>query len=281
MGGAKVSLRLGITLFLSTRLTQQVDLTIIAAAGNKTGPRTEDRDMTAVIPLDPVAIALGPHAPLALVVIVAWGLANCFLGYPLFRVVVALHGATAGWVLGAAMAQWLRTEPTSADYLVAGGAMAVLAGMGAWFACRAAFVVGVFWLTTAVIAQRAEEPRTAIWLVSGLLGAVAGVVTYRLLRGAIILITATIGAAAAILATALLCIGGRGWGDLVNKMFAQQNLWLAWLLAILAVVLACVGIMSQKQLSELVSDVFMPRKPGRRPTRRLRGTRAFPKFTKP
>lgn len=235
----------------------------------------------AVIPLDPVAIALGPYGPLALVVIAVWGLANCFLGYPLFRVVVALHGATVGWALGAAVAQWLRTEPTSADYLVAGGAMAVLAGMGAWFACRAAFTVGVFWLTTAVIAQRAAEPETTTWLVSALLGVVAGAVAHRKLRGAIILITGAIGAVAAVLAGAMLCTGGRGWHDLVDTMFAQNNGWLAWLLAMLGVALACAGIMAQTKLSELVSDIFMPRRPGRRPTRRPRGARTYPKFTKP
>ena len=236
--------------------------------------------MTAAIPLDPAEIITGPYPPIALVVIALWGLTNCLLGYPLFRVVLVGHGAAAGWTLGVAMAQWLRAEPTSLDYFVAAGALGVLTGMTAWFACRAVFALGMFWLATAAIAQLSPEPGKIMWLVSGLIGTVVGAVAYRQLRNAIVLITGTAGAVAAVLACALLGTGGRGWPDLVQTMFGEQQVWLAWLLVILTVALAGAGIICQVRLSELVSDIFMPRLPGRRPTLRRRGTKVHPKFTK-
>ncbi len=236
--------------------------------------------MTAVIPLDPVAIFAGPYAPLALLALAAWALVNCFGGYPLFRVVLVIHGVLGGWATGAVIATWLRAEPAAADYAIAGGAMAVLLGMTAWFVCRAAFAVGVFWLTMVTIAQLTVNPGTGAWIVSGLLGIVAGIAAYRQLRNAIIFITAVCGAVVLVLAGALLCTGGQGWGDLMNTIFAEHRVWLAWLLSIVALVLAGAGIFAQAQLAELVSDVYMPRERGKKRTRRPRGTRVYPRFTK-
>ena len=246
-----------------------------------TGPAGETKsNMVATIPLDLARIVSGPYPAVVLAAIVLWGLANCFLGYPLFRVMLTVHGASAGWAVGVAVAQWLRSAPTSVDYLVAAGALAVLMAMTAWFACRAAFAAGVFWLVMSTVAQAADEVGALTLVLGGLIGLVAGAVAYRQLRSAIFLVTGAAGAVAAVLAGALLCTGGHGWPDLVQTTFGQQQVWLAWVLAILTVVLASAGIIAQVKLSELVSDIFMPRQPGRPGTVRRRGTRVHPRFTK-
>jgi len=236
--------------------------------------------MPATIPLDLARIVAGPYPALVLAAITLWGLANCFLGYPLFRVMLAAHGALAGWAVGVALAHWLRSEPTSVDYLVAAGVPAVLLGMAAWFVCRAAFAAGVFWLVMATVVQMSPEPGALMWLLGVVIGVVAGTVAYRQLRSAVFLITGAAGAVTAVLAGALLCTGGHGWPDLVQTIFGRQQVWLAWLLAILTVALASSGIIAQVKLSELVSDIFMPHGPGRPRTLRRRGTRVHPKFTK-
>ncbi len=236
--------------------------------------------MAAVIPVDPAAILAGPYTPLALLVIAAWGLANCFLGYPLFRVVLTIHGATAGWALGVALAQWLRPTPTSVDYLIACASLVVLVGMAGWFADRSVFTVGVFWLVMVTVARLPGEPTAWSWIVGGLIGAGAGVAARRYLRNAIILITGAAGATAAVLAGAVLFTAGSGWQDLVETMFGRQQPWLAWVLAILIVATATGGIIGQMRLADAVSDIFMPPHPGRQRTARQRGARVFPKFTK-
>jgi len=267
-------------LFLSVPLTLPAGATIIAATGHAAGPTKRIGNMPATIPLELTGIVTGPYPAVVLAAIALWGLANCFLGYPLFRVMLAVHGASAGWTAGIALAQWLRSEPSSVDYLVAAGALAVLLGMAAWFACRAAFAAGVFWLVMATVVQMSPEPGALMWLLGVVIGVVAGAVVYRQLRSAVFLVTGAAGAAAAVLAGALLCTGGYGWPDLVQTIFGRQQVWLAWFLTILMVALAASGIIAQVKLSELVSDIFMPRQPGRPRTLRRRGTRVHPKFTK-
>jgi len=232
------------------------------------------------MPPDPAAIAAGPHAPFVLLVIAAWGLANCFLGYPLFRVLLMLHGSMTGWVLGTALAERLRSAPTPMDYFIAGGVLAVLAGMTAWFACKATFALGAFWLATVFIAKLPGETSTLSWMVGGVIGAVVGAIVYRHLRNAIVLITSVAGAAAAVLGGALLCTAGQDLADLVEMVFGQQRLWLGWMLAIMVVLLACAGIMGQVQLAERVSDIFMPPRSDRQKKIRSRAAKVHPKFAK-
>ena len=97
-----------------------------------------------------------------LLLLVAWGLGTCLLGFPLFRVVVAVYGAVLGLAIGWDIAHVARSEPSGMDLAVAMLCLTVLLGLVGWFASREFFALATVWLVTALVASLfgAEPTRT-------------------------------------------------------------------------------------------------------------------------
>jgi hypothetical protein len=139
-------------------------------------------------------IALGAHAaPLLFVILTVVGLATCFLGYGLFRLLLGAWGFLAGAALGAGALHGMNVEPLVQvlGALVAGivGALAVsllyLLGVflfGAGFGVLVASVVLSHW------------PMTLEWPLILVLAVLGGVAALALQRPLITLATAFSGA---------------------------------------------------------------------------------------
>jgi len=238
--------------------------------------------MVALTAVDPSNVFLTEMSAVALMVLAIWALANCFFGCALFRVVLAVYGALAGIGLGIELAELIRQAPTSGDRLVASAALAVLLGLGAWFAYRAAFTLGVAWVVLALAAPVFGRPPTAAgWAVGLLLAGVVGVMTWCYLRRAIMAGTAVVGAVLNVYAVSLLCLGRRSGQGLLEETFGPEGRQLVgWLLVIFVVLLASVGMVVQAHLAHAVNDVFMPKDRRRRTGRPAGDTNVRPKFTK-
>jgi hypothetical protein len=237
--------------------------------------------MLAQIPMDFATMVAGPYGTAALLGMLIWGLANCFMGYPLFRVVLTVHGVLFGRVLGLALVVWLRGEAAaSLDFWVAGTALAILGGLAAWLACRAVFAAGLFWLATCLVA-RLMGFAPGGWVLGSLVGIIAGGLGFYFLRWTIIALTAVSGAAMVAFAAAMTFTGAGGWEQLVERTFGPEGKYMLGFAVIVAgAILAAIGLAVQHNLAEAMSDVFMPRNRKRRKTYRPRGVTVNPPFTK-
>lgn len=225
------------------------------------------------------------HA-LLLLVVVAWGLATCFLGYPLFRVLLATFGAAAGMALGADLARLLRAgAPGGMDYTVACGALCILGALLAWFFYRWAFALAVGWVVTALMSSLVGwfigSPGSALsWVIGALFGLAVAVIAYSYLRLIVIVASSAVGAVMTAYAGALLCTGSRGGEQLIDATFGDHGRpWVAWFVVLMAVVLGAVGMVLQTQLVHAVGERFTPRIVRRR-RKGGRSTKVQPRFTR-
>ncbi len=237
--------------------------------------------MLAQLPMDFVTMTAGPYGAAALLGMFLWGMVNCFFGYPLFRVVVLVHGALFGRALGLGLVVWLRGDAAAtADFWVAGTALAILGGLVAWLACRAAFAAIVFWMVACAVA-RSMGLTAGTWVLGSLVGVIAAGLGFYFLRWSIIALTALSGAAMAALAGAMALTGAAGWEQLVERTFGPEGKYMLGFAALVAgAILAAVGIVVQHGLADAMSDVFMPRNRKRRKVYRPQGTTTNPPFTR-
>jgi hypothetical protein len=237
--------------------------------------------MLAQIPMDFATMTAGPYGSAALLGMLIWGVANCFFGYPLFRVVLMVHGALFGRALGLALAMWLRGDAAaSLDFWVAGVALAILGGLAAWLACRAVFAGALFWLVACAIA-RSMGLTAGGWVLGSLVGVIAAGVGFYFLRWTIITLTVLGGAAMVALAGAMTFTGATGWEPLVERTFGPEGKYmLGFAVIVVGAILAAVGFAVQHNLADAMSDVFMPRNRKRRKVYRPQGTTTNPPFTK-
>lgn len=170
--------------------------------------------------------------PAALVLLAVWGLANCFLGYYLFRLVLVVNGLLLGAAAGAAMVTWLRPMPMAMDYLIACGGLAVLLALMAWLMWRVALALFVFGGSAAALGTVGGPGGAAVGVLIGLALAIG---VFVAARGIIIVITAIIGAS-----TAAACVGSLAVGP--------HHPFPAWAM-LLVLPLAAVGIVFQRKVS--------------------------------
>jgi hypothetical protein len=224
--------------------------------------------MTTSLPLAATGLENLAIAPAMLLALLA--LLNCFFGYVLFRVLLALYGTLAGLLLGLDLASWVRDQPATLDYLVAGIALAVLLGLLSWLFFRVAFAA----LSAVVVAGLAAglfgaPPGVAGWIVGGLVGAVVGVVAFLQLYRMVVLVTAIGGGFSAVFVPAAAFAGPAGvtsFGPLAGA-----------LLFLAAAGLSVAGIFGQGQLARVFDTGLTPRRRSRE-----RGSTALrPPFTRP
>jgi hypothetical protein len=151
-----------------------------------------------------------------------FGLLNCFFGYRLFIVTVAIAGFVIGASLGYAIGIWT-------GYWVVGLIAAVVGGLIAGWACMMAYYAFIFVVGGIGFALAASflaglfmtDVHILIPIAAGLIGGFLSVWLQRLI---IINATAAQGALASVLAVAALVSGGgtSAYRDLFDRLFAGE-----------------------------------------------------------
>lgn len=209
-------------------------------------------------------LSLPPAVLLALL-----GLVNCFFGYVFFRLLLAFYGIVGGLALGLHLVAWLRPEPGTADYLVAGGALAVLLGLFSWYVFRVAFAALSAIVVAALLAGLfGEPPPVSGWIVGGIVGVLVGAAAFAQLGRMVVLFTSIAGAFSAVFIPAMSYAGPDGvtsFGPLAGA-----------LLFLCAAGLSVGGYFAQSRLAKVFDTGLTPRR-----RRGERGSTALrPPFTR-
>jgi hypothetical protein len=178
---------------------------------------------------------------------ITWGIVDCFFGYKVFKVTLALFGA----LVGAALAETLARHLSASDAVVIGSAIAgALLGAGLAFLAyiAAVFVAGFGFGATLGVLLLANYHHMVAMLTGVVLGVIGGFLAVKVQRVLIVLSTSLLGAFRAVLAL---------------SYFTSQIDWLfyfrqpdqmpalidnhGWLLPAV-LVLAAVGVLAQLEL---------------------------------
>lgn len=135
------------------------------------------------------------------VAVIAWGVLDCFFGYRVFKITLALVGGVLGGVLGQLAATALGAGPVGLTAsLLVGGVLG--AGLAFLLYIVAVFVAGFgFGVTLGILLLANYHPMVAL-LSGGLLGIVSGFLAVKIQRVLIMLSTALLGAFRAVLGLA-------------------------------------------------------------------------------
>ncbi|MFW6066119.1 MAG: hypothetical protein ACOC9S_04800 [Planctomycetota bacterium] len=252
MGDAKVSLRLGVALF--TRRAVDSDDRLRDDADRNAGPTchvAKGPKMTSSLPLAASWFAELSLPPAVLIALL--GLINCFFGYVFFRVLLAFYGVTAGLAMGLQLVVWFRPEPATADYLVAGGAMAVLLGLLSWYVFRVAFAALAAVVVAVLLAGLfGEPPSVAGWIIGGIVGGLVGLAAFAQLGRMVVFFTAIAGGFAAVFVPAISYAGPEGvtsFGPLTGAI-----------LFLIAAGLSIAGYFAQSRLARVFDTGLTPRR---------------------
>lgn len=222
------------------------------------------------------------------VLLILLALVDCFFGYVLFRLVLVFVGLVGGALLGAAVASWLRAQPSGLDYFVACFTCAVISVLLAWFLYRVAFAISAAAGVAAAIAVcvLGRPGSGGAWVFGGVVGLAVGIYALIYTRAVFIVLSSLWGAFVAVFATAALIVGpieDLHWP--VQALPAQR--WLIVMLSAISVALAGAGIYVQVRLSRSVRLVLMPQDEPPAGSRSARGrkrsrssTRIGPRFTR-
>lgn len=132
---------------------------------------------------------------------IAWGVLDCFFGYRVFKITLALVGGLLGAVAGQLAAHALGVGPGGITVgVIAGGLLG--AGLAFLLYIAAVFVAGFGFGATLGILLLANFHHMVALLTGGVLGIVGGFLAVRLQRVLIMLSTAMLGAFRAMLALA-------------------------------------------------------------------------------
>ncbi len=168
-----------------------------------------------------------------LVAVMLWGLANCLIGYGIFRISMVITAMIAGVCGGMYLVLKLKAGAciTGIDYLVACSVVALLAGLVAWFLYRLCFAIMVAVSVTLIMVYLVmqNDGSVGVWIISGMVGLAAGGIALLFPRIMIILITSIAGAAVATAAVVLIIVGGEAqkFVALVKDGDIQFQAWLA------------------------------------------------------
>lgn len=130
---------------------------------------------------------------------IAWGVLDCFFGYRIFKITLAVLGGLTGVVLGQAAGAALGAGTVGEiSGLVLGGLLG--AGLAFLLYIAAVFVAGFLFGATLGVLLLANYNHMVALLSSGLLGVIGGFLAVKLQRVLIMLSTSLVGAFRAILA---------------------------------------------------------------------------------
>lgn len=201
-----------------------------------------------------------------------WALGHCFFGYVLFRVVLALNGLAAGFVLGAHVIGMIRQPPTVADPWVAGIVGGILLMLAAWFLYRIVFAGATGLALAAAILHGWPAGGTAAWVVAVVAGVIAAGVVFAFLRDMVAVVTALAGAAAFV----VIVVDQWLWQSVVPQEWISQNLPLALGALVAFILLAAAGLAVQFRIRRFGKRFGPPGQPRRSPV----NTNVRPKFTR-
>lgn len=135
------------------------------------------------------------------VAVIAWGVLDCFFGYRVFKITLALVGGVLGGVLGQLAATALELGPAGLTAcLLVGGVLG--AGLAFLLYIVAVFVAGFGFGATLGILLLANYHHMVALLSGGVLGIVSGFLAVKIQRVLIMLSTALLGAFRAVLGLA-------------------------------------------------------------------------------
>jgi hypothetical protein len=200
-----------------------------------------------------------------------WTLGHCFFGYVLFRIVLALNGLAAGFVLGAHIIGMIRQPPAVADVWVAGIVGGVLLMLAAWFLYRIVFAGATGLSLAAMVLQCWPAGHTAAWIVAAVAGVIAAGLVFVFLRDLVAVVTAIAGAAA----TVVIVVDQWFWQG-ASLGWMGHNVPLAAGALIAFLLLAAAGLVVQFRTRRRFGKRFGP-PPAQRHTN---NTSVRPKFTK-
>lgn len=202
-----------------------------------------------------------------------FALTVCFLGYPLFRVLLVVGGALVGGLLGCALMTAIRTHPTGLDFFVLGFGCAVLVGMASWWLYRLMFALGSGAGILMMFAGLAGG-QSAGWVLGLVAGLTAAVLAAVYMRFFVILMSGLSGGLAAAGCIAVLLSGladGRSAADVHLPVS---------LMVVGGLILSAAGIAVQYRLIGSIHTRMEP--DASRPRRRRPGqdTGIHPRFSK-
>ncbi|HVT73819.1 MAG TPA: DUF4203 domain-containing protein [Lacunisphaera sp.] len=131
---------------------------------------------------------------------IAWGLLDCFFGYRIFKITLAILGGLVGVVFGQAAGAALGLGPAGEiGGMIVGG----LLGLGLTFLLylAAVFIAGFLAAATLAILLLANLHPMVALLAAGVIGLVGGYLALKLQRVVLVLATALLGAFRVVLAT--------------------------------------------------------------------------------
>lgn len=195
-------------------------------------------------------------------------LAQCFLGYLLFRVVLTIDGAIAGISLGTAIVVWMTPAPSGADYLVVCGGLALLLALLAWFLWRLGFAIiaGLFAAGVTLVICLATSGSglvaagflkaaipTGLVVLAVAIGLLVAALAIAYTRQIVIAFTAVLGALGCIFAGASLVSG-----NLSKAISPPHGAWTLGFLLVLSGLLAGLGIFTQAKLVKVIHSALAP-----------------------
>lgn len=136
----------------------------------------------------------GAAAPLLYVLMIFWGVIDCFFGFRVFKITIAIILAFVGCLAGAWVGYFIDSAswiPILAGFLIGGLAGALLAGI---FFRTTAAVLGAFWAFTLVSPHLHGLAEWWFWLVAAVVCILAGILAVYVAAFLIILMTAFSGA---------------------------------------------------------------------------------------
>lgn len=133
--------------------------------------------------------------------VIAWGVLDCFFGYRVFKITLALFGAVLGMGLFQLAAQQLGASQTTETVALIMGAI-LGAGLAFLLYIAAVFLAGFGFGTTLGMLLLANYHHMIAVLTGLVLGVIGGFLAIKLQRVLIVLSTALIGAFRAVLASA-------------------------------------------------------------------------------
>lgn len=208
----------------------------------------------------------------ALFVLMLWSLANCFLGYVIFRLALAVTGMLAGAFVGAAVVSWRIASPAGLDYFLGCVVASGLLGLGGWFLYRTAFALAVAAAAAVLIATSASPASLGWWVFGGIVGLPLGVAAFVYLRTVFILLSAVGGGLGVVFYAGSIISGGVD-GFVAATIGPGAPAWLTVLIAVLALALAGAGAYCQVRLLRIVRTSLTPETAAKRkrPSRSGRG----------
>ena len=202
--------------------------------------------------------------------VLVWSLTNCLLGYFAFRILLVVNATVAGLILGEVLADALRSEATTLDYLVACGGLAAIAAIGGSLFPRPAFAaIGGLAVGAGVLLLLGDgQPGFGSWMLAAIAGLAAVMLCYRYVRRMVVYLAGAIGSICTVFSAAWLL----GWTH-------SPGIALTVLLVFLATGLSVVGMYCQVFLARRLTHTMIPRTARKHRTARST-TQVHPRFTK-